>query len=83
MAGWKTKLQVQDLGEEEKLELQCRKCNHVRYLTKAALIERGAGQRYLDYIENHSQCTVFGCKGKMRLTLTYSHRMSGFIGGMA
>lgn len=83
MGNWKEKLQVNDLSEDSKLEMQCRKCNHVRYLTKADLIKRNAGQRHLNYIENRSQCIVFGCKGKMRLSLTYTHKVSAFIGGIA
>jgi len=82
MGNWKSKLQVNDLNDDDKIELQCKKCNHVRYLQKLALIKRGAGQHHLDYIENHAQCVIFGCKSKMRLSLIYSHKVSGFIGGM-
>ncbi len=83
MSNWKEKLQVNDLSNDAKLEMQCRKCNHIRYLSKTELLKRDAGQRYLNYIEDHSQCTVFGCKGKMRLSLTYGHKVSAFIGGIA
>lgn len=83
MANWKEKLQVNDLSDDARLEMQCRKCNHVRYIEKADLIKRGAGQKYLNYIEDRSKCTIFGCKSKMRLSLTYGHKVSGFIGGIA
>lgn len=83
MGGWKSKLQVQDLGDEDRLEMQCRRCGKIRYLTKASLLERDAGHHYLDHIECKAQCRVFGCKGKMRMALIRQHKVSAFIGGMA
>lgn len=83
MAGWKTKLTVNDLSDPDKLEMQCRKCGQVRYLYRPELIERGAGQLYLDQIESRAQCKVSGCKGAMRLALVRLHKVSSFIGGIA
>lgn len=83
MGNWKTKILVNDLGDEEKLELECVKCQQVRYLTKAELLNRNAGQLYLDEVETRAQCRVFGCKGKMRMALIRQHKVSGFVGGMA
>lgn len=83
MGNWKTKIKVDDLGDSDKLEMQCRKCGKVRYLTKALLLERSAGQYYLDHIELYAQCRVFGCKGKMRMALIRQHKISAFIGGLA
>ncbi len=82
MGGWKTKLQAQDLGDSDTLELQCRRCGKIRYLNKETLLERGAGQYYLDYIESKAQCRVFGCRGKMRMAFIRQHKVSAFIGGM-
>lgn len=83
MGGWKTKLQVQDIGDEDRLEMQCRRCGKTRYLTKASLLERDAGHYYLDHIEKKARCRVFGCKGEMRMALIRQHKVSAFIGGMA
>ena len=82
MAGWKTKLTVNDLSDPDKLEMQCRKCGQVRYLYRPDLIERGAGQLYLDQIESRARCKVFGCKGQMRMALLLSHKITPFVGGM-
>lgn len=83
MACWKTKLTVNDLSDTDKLELQCRKCGQVRYLYRPELIERGAGQLYLDEVESRARCKVLGCKGAMRLALVRQHKVSAFIGGIA
>lgn len=83
MGGWKTKLTVNDIDETDRLELLCRKCGQVRYLTRDKLIERMAGQLYLDQIEARARCRVFGCKGQMRMALVRAHKISAFIGGMA
>lgn len=83
MAGWKTKITVNDLSDPDKLEMQCRKCGQVRYLYRPELIERGAGQLYLDQVESRARCKVLGCKGNMRLALVRPHKVSAFIGGIA
>lgn len=83
MGNWKTKLCVGDLADEDRIELECRKCGQVRYLTKAGLLERDAGHLYLDEIEKRAKCKVFGCGGRMRLALVRQHKMSAFVGGLA
>jgi hypothetical protein len=83
MGGWKTKLTVNDMGDSDRLELLCRKCGQVRYLTKPSLLERNAGQLRLHQIEARAVCKIFGCKGAMRMALIRPHKISAFIGGMA
>ena len=83
MGGWKTRLRVSDLADDDRLELLCRKCGQSRYLGKAELEARNAGQLYLDEVERRAMCRVFGCKGRMRMALIRSHKVSAFIGGMA
>ncbi|MXP30129.1 hypothetical protein GRI58_15070 [Porphyrobacter algicida] len=84
MGSWKTKLRAADLPSDSKLEAVCRSCGHVRYLTRAYLVdERHAGHLYIDQIERRSRCRVLGCKGRMRLAMMHKSQTSGFVGGMA
>lgn len=81
---WKTAIQVRDLGPEDRLELTCRKCGHLRYLTAKALHARkGADQLYLDEVEARALCSQRGCKGQTRLALPPTRETSGFVGGIA
>lgn len=79
---WKTKLRVADLAPDDRLEIQCRKCGQVRFLTLNYLLDRGAEQLFLDEIEGRARCRVFGCGGKMRMAMLRQHKMSAFIGGI-
>lgn len=83
MGSWKSKLQVSDLDDSDRLELQCRQCGQVRYLTRAELLGRNAHQLHLDAVERRARCRVFGCKGTMRMALVRQHKVSGFVGGLA
>ncbi len=83
MGNWKSKLRATDLSDDARLELQCRKCGQVRYLTKEAILERNAGHLYLDMIETRTQCRVKGCNSKMRLSMVHKNQTSGFVGGLA
>ena len=83
MGNWKSKLRVSDLSPDTKLELQCKKCGQIRYLTVAYLIKRNAEQLYIDQVEKRALCRVHGCKGLMRLSLSYKHQETSFVGGMA
>lgn len=81
---WKTAIQVRDLSPEDRLELTCRKCGHLRYLTAKALHTRkGAAMLYLDEVEARALCSQHGCKGQMRIALPAQGETSGFIGGIA
>lgn len=85
MGGWKTKLRASDLDPAARLEMVCRKCDQVRYLTRDDIEARGprAMQLYLDEIEARARCRVFGCGGTMRMAYIRKHDTSGFIGGLA
>ena len=84
MGNWKTKLRAADLSGDAKLELVCRKCGQVRYLTRQYLVdERRAAQLYIDEIERRARCKVLGCNSRMRLAMMHKNQTSGFVGGMA
>lgn len=81
---WKSSLQVLDLEPGDRLELTCRTCGHVRYLTGATLLaRRGAAQLYLDQVESRARCTQRGCGGAMRMAMPRRGDTSGFVGGIA
>lgn len=81
---WKTAIQVRDLDPDDRLELVCRQCGHLRYLTGASLQARkGADDLYLDEIEAKARCTQRGCNGTVRMALPPRGDTSGFVGGIA
>lgn len=81
---WRSSIQVRDLAPEDRLELICRKCGHLRYLSGAQLQARqDAKFLYLDEVEARSRCTQHGCDGPMRMALPPMGETSGFVGGIA
>ena len=80
--GWKATIKVRDLGDDQKLELVCRKCGRLTYTSRAQLCEEvDRSQLYLDEIE--ASCKRRGCNGRMRLSMVRLKEMSGFVGGLA
>ncbi|MPT48234.1 MAG: hypothetical protein E2598_07400 [Sphingobium sp.] len=81
---WKTNIQVLDLTPDDRLEMICKKCGHLRYLTGAQLLARnGAARLYLDQVEARAKCTQRGCGGPMRMAKPHAGETSGFVGGIA
>lgn len=80
MGGWRTKIRVDDLAPGQKLEITCRKCGRLRYITKTNLPDP---QMYLDEVERRLCCTALGCDGRARLDMVRLDEMSGFVGGLA
>lgn len=81
---WKTNIQVRDLEATDRLELTCKKCGTVRYITGAELQSRkGAGRLWLDEVEKRSRCRVFGCGGTMRMARPPEGDTTAFVGGIA
>jgi len=81
---WKTQLQVLDLAPEDRLELVCRRCGHLRALTGAQLQARpGAARLYLNEVEARARCTQRGCGGPMRMAWPHPGETHGFVGGIA
>ena len=82
--GWKQDLQVRDLESDQRLELTCRSCGHVRFVTAGELLQdRDNRTFYLDEVETKTTCIRFGCRGKVRLALIGMSDVGGFIGGIA
>lgn len=84
MTSWKDGLQLRDLDGDTRLEITCKACGHVHYLTAKDIMAMGArATRYLDEVESRLRCKARGCEGRVRLAMTRKGETSGFVGGMA
>jgi len=81
---WKSNIQVLDLEPGQRLELTCRRCGRVRFLTGAELQARnGAARLWLNEVELRARCRQRGCGGTMRMALPRPGDTSAFVGGIA
>lgn len=81
---WKTQIQVRDLDASQKLEMTCRECGHVHYLTRETIcLSPEREWLYLDEIERETVCRARGCRGRVRLAMQSNSATSGFVGGLA
>ncbi len=81
---WKDSLQVRDLEPGQRLEMTCKKCGHVHYLTPELLMTKRAHENLsLAEVEQKTGCKARGCHGKMRMAMTHASETSGFVGGLA
>ena len=81
---WKTELQVRDLEPGQRLEMTCKLCGHVHYLTPALIMCSPEREfLYLDEIEAGTVCKARKCRGKVRMAIIRTGNTSGFVGGMA
>lgn len=81
---WKRNIQVLDLEPEDRLELVCRKCNKLRWLTGKELLDRAdAKYLWLEDVERRARCRQRGCGGNMRMAMPGEGETTGFVGGIA
>ena len=81
---WKTNLQVRDLEPSQRLEVTCKVCGHVHYLTRKQIVQsRERDFLHLDEVERETICKARGCHGMVRIALIRSGETSGFVGGLA
>ena len=81
---WKTNIQIRDLDAEDRLELTCRKCGTVRWLTGQELRSRkGKEHLTLGEVEMRARCRQRGCGGTTRLAMPAPQDTAGFVGGIA
>ena len=84
MAGWKSQIQVRDLDAGQRLEMTCRQCGHVHYLTQAMICVSPEREfLYLDEVEAETVCRARGCRGRVRMAMQSNSKTSGFVGGLA
>ena len=82
---WKTNLQVLDLDATQRLEVTCKACDHVHYLTHQQIIAQSPERAflYLDELERETMCKARRCRGAVRIAMVRNGETSGFVGGMA
>lgn len=84
MSGWKSQIQVRDLDANQRLEMTCKTCGHVHYVTQALICTSPEREfLYLDEVERDSVCRARGCRGAVRLAIQSNSATSGFVGGLA
>jgi hypothetical protein len=84
VTSWKDSLQARDLAPEQRLEMTCRRCGHVHYLSRDSIIATKAKQYLsLAQVETKSLCKARGCGGAVRMALLRDGPASGFVGGLA
>lgn len=84
MSTWKENVQVRDLEAGDRLEMTCKACDHVHYLTRALLCSSPEREfLYLDEIEKEATCRARGCRGAVRLAMAPRGDTSAFVGGLA
>lgn len=84
MSSWKQNIQVRDLDDAQRLEITCKICGHVHYLTKALICRPEEREfEYLDEVERNEICKARGCRGAVRLAMPRKGDTSGFVGGLA
>ncbi|MFD1197485.1 hypothetical protein ACFQ3K_03980 [Brucella gallinifaecis] len=84
MGNWKTKIKVGDLGDDQRLEMICKKCGRLTYIDKQLICQSvDRSQQYLDEVEAKARCKARGCNGKMRMAMERLKELSGFVGGLA
>lgn len=81
---WKAQLQVSDLDQSDRIEVECKKCGFFRY-EEAAEWQRSRLMRqlYLDEFETRLRCSKWGCGAECRIALPSDVETEGFQGGLA
>jgi len=81
---WKSELQISDLGNADRIEVECKTCGHFRY-EEAAEWQRSRLMRqlYLDELEGRLRCHKWGCGKPVRIALPSNVETEGFQGGLA
>ena len=81
---WRSNIQVLDLEPDDRLELTCRSCGRMRWLTATELLARREAARLtLGEVEARARCRQRGCHGHMRLAMPSPQDTAGFVGGIA
>ena len=81
---WRSNIQILDLNADDRLELTCRKCGTLRWLTGAELQSRKGKERLtLGEVEQRAKCRQQGCGSAMRLAMPAPQDTAGFVGGIA
>lgn len=81
---WLDALQLGDLDPATRMELTCRRCGKVRFVTPSEILARADYRRlWLSEVEARARCRQRWCRGTMRLALPAAGSARGFVGGIA
>ena len=81
---WLDQVQLRDLDGDARIELTCRSCGKVRFISPAEIMARGDyGHLWLSEVQDRARCRQRGCRGRMRLALPRAGETGGFVGGIA
>ena len=81
---WLDTIQLRDLDADARIELTCRKCGKVRFITPAEILRLGDfGHLWLSEVQARARCKQRGCGGTMRLAMPNQTEARGFVGGIA
>lgn len=81
---WKRNIQVRDLDPGQRLEVTCRICGHVHYLTRETICRSPEREfLYLDEVERETICRARGCRGAVLIAIISDGPTSAFVGGLA
>ena len=75
LVNWKTELQVSCPDSDQKLEMTCKVCGHVHYLTPEMMMCSPELEfLYLDEIETEAVCKSRGGRGRVRMAIVRNGR---------
>jgi hypothetical protein len=81
---WQDAIQLRDLEIDARLELTCRECGKVRFVTVGELLALGDfGHLWLSEVQERARCRQRGCRSPMRLAMPNRGDTKGFVGGIA
>jgi len=81
---WKSRLQILDLHQDDRIEACCKSCKFTWYEFVSDYLDKlYLRQLYLDEFEARLKCRQWGCKGKIRIALSSEAETEGFQGGLA
>ena len=81
---WKSRIQILDLGIDDRIESTCKSCGYTWYEFVSDYINRPCPrQLYLDEFEARLRCHQWNCKGEIRIALSSEAETEGFQGGLA
>lgn len=82
---WKHEMKINDLDLNARLEITCRKCRKVQFMTPSEVIGKypELKYRYVDEVESALFCHHWQCRGHVSIMMNWKHKIEPFIGGLA
>jgi hypothetical protein len=78
---WLDAIQLRDLDADARLELTCRACGKVRFVTPAQLLALGDfGHLWLSEVQARARCKQRGCKARCALHCPIAAKRKDLLG---